>query len=159
MSFVEQVQRMARWDVWANRCVGDVLAQSNGEPSPALAAYQHVLEAELTWLRRMANEPDANTPLWGTASLDQVAIWQAEAAARMSKVAEVVDDAFLARTFEYTNSRDQKFADRVEDPLLHVFLHSQQYRGEAAAFLNATGNRVPDFDFIFWLRQGEPGAP
>ena len=64
------------------------------------------------------------------------------------------------RRSEYANSSGRQCRDRVEETLLHLFLHSQQYRGEAAALLNAAGHRVPDFDFVLWLRNGEPaGAP
>ena len=39
---------------------------------------------------------------------------------------------------------------------MHMLMHSSQYRGEAAGVLNAAGRRVPDLDFAFWLRAGEP---
>ena len=156
MSMVEQVRRLARWNIWANRLVGETLRQSNGEPASALAAYQHIFAAELTWLRRMANEPQPNLPLWGLATVEQADAWSNEAAVRLGAIQESADEGFLASTFEYANSSGRRFSDRVEEPLLHLFLHSQQYRGEAAAFLNAAGHSVPDFDFIFWLRSGEP---
>ena len=88
--------------------------------------------------------------------MEQCEAWTVESAERMAEVGRSVDEAFLEKRFSYTNSRGQHFTDRLEEPLVHTFLHSQQYRGEAAGLLNAAGSRVPDFDFIFWLRQGEP---
>ena len=88
---------------------------------------------------------------------EQALAWQQEAEMRLSSLADDLDDARLLQTFDYTNSTGHRFTDRVEEPLLHMFLHSQQYRGEAAAFLNAAGHRVQDFDFIIWIRLGQPG--
>jgi uncharacterized damage-inducible protein DinB len=156
MSLVDQVQRMARWNAWANRLIGDALRGADGEPPAALAAYQHIFEAELTWLRRIAREPHPNVALWGPATLEQAESWRGEATARMVALSGLLADQFLESTFEYANSTDRVFKDRIEDVLLHLFLHSQQYRGEAAAFLNAAGHRVADFDLIFWMRIGEP---
>ena len=152
----ELVRRLARWNMWANGLVGGVLEASGGLPVAALAAYQHIFEAELTWLRRIEGHSSPNGALWGPPDFAQTRVWSAEARALMEPVAKTADDAFLRRTFTYSNSRGQQFTEEVEVPLIHVFMHSQQYRGEAAGILNAAGRRVPDFDLIFWTRLGEP---
>lgn len=152
----ELVRRLARWNVWANGLVGGALEGSGGLPEPALAAYQHIFETELTWLRRIEGHASPNVALWGPPDFAQTREWSVEARALMTRVATTADDAFLARTFSYANSRGQQFTDGVEVPLFQVFMHSQQYRGEAAGMLNAAGQRVPDFDLIFWKRLGEP---
>ncbi|MCZ2110709.1 MAG: hypothetical protein LC118_14275 [Dehalococcoidia bacterium] len=157
MSLADEMQRLARWNGWANRVVGDVLAGTRGQPETALKAFQHVLEAEVTWLRRFEGIGKPGIPLWGPASLETVGALGEEATSLLSSLSASLDDGRLQGTFTYANSAGKQFTDRLQEPLLHMFLHSQQYRGEAAAFLNATENRVPDFDFIFWLRQGEPG--
>jgi uncharacterized damage-inducible protein DinB len=135
-----------------------VLEASGAPPERALAAYQHIFETELTWLRRIEGHPSPNVALWGPADLAKAREWAAEARIRMERVAATADDASLTRTFSYSNSRGQQFTDEVELPLFQVFMHSQQYRGEAASVLNAAGHRVPDFDLIIWARLGEPGA-
>lgn len=155
MSLVQQFERMCRWNIWANGLVLTALREGDGEPPEALAAFQHIFEAELTWLRRIQAGGDA-IPLWGAASMANCEAWSTEAGHRLRVLCEHLDDAYLQSTFSYRNSRGEAFTDRVEEPLLHCLLHSQQYRGEAAATLNAAGARVPDFDYIFWLRIGEP---
>ncbi|MGH2632372.1 MAG: DinB family protein [Tepidiformaceae bacterium] len=154
----ELVRRLARWNVWANSLVGAALEESGGEPVAALAAYQHVFETELTWLRRIEGHASPNVPLWGPPDFPQTRVWRAEAEALMAHVATSADEMLLSRRFSYSNSRGEQFTDGVEMPLFQVFMHSQQYRGEAAGFLNAAGYRVPDFDLIFWARLGEPEA-
>lgn len=150
------VEQLLRWNVWANSCVAGVLEAAGGLPHEALRAFQHVFEAEVTWLRRIAGLQLSNVPLWAPASLDGLGALRDQASSALALLLERLDDEFLASTFDYANSSGRRFSDRVEDSLLHMLFHSQQYRGEAAAFLNAAGARVPDFDYIGWLRQGRP---
>lgn len=148
--------RVCRWNRWANRQVLETLRQSAGEPPKALAAYQHVLETELVWLRRFNTDPRPMVPQWGDVSLGQVEGWTAEAAALIAVRAATLGVGGGSREFRYRNSKGFEFVNLVEDSLMHMLLHSSQYRGEAAGFLNAAGYRVPDLDFGFWMRDGEP---
>lgn len=150
------LERVCRWNRWANRQVWETLQSSGGEPPKALAAYQHVLETELVWLRRFNDDPRPMVPLWGDVSLAQVEEWTAEAAALIAVREAKLDHGGGAREFRYRNSKGLEFVDRIEDTLMHMLLHSSQYRGEAAGFLNAAGYRVPDLDLAFWAREGEP---
>jgi uncharacterized damage-inducible protein DinB len=152
----QEYDRLARWDRWANHLVFEALRASSGEPEKALAAFQHVLETEVNWLRRIEAAVEPNPPLWTGPSLDRCATYAAEAEERLTHLAVDLDDARLASTFSYRSSRGTAFTDTIAEALLHMFLHSMQYRGEAAAFLNEVGHRVPDMDFIFWRRAGEP---
>jgi len=152
----DQYRRLARWNQWANRLVFTVLTEAEGEPPEALAAFQHVLDTEITWLRRIEAIPSLDVSHWGEASLAQCESWSAEAEEWLLRLASGLDDTRLADTFSYRNSRGDEFTDTVADALLHMFLHSMQYRGEAAGFLNHTGHRIPDMDFMFWRRLGEP---
>jgi uncharacterized damage-inducible protein DinB len=153
---VETFARLARWDRWANHAVFEVLRAAHGEPANALAAFQHVCEGQMIWLGRVAGVAEPNVPLWGEASLTQVEAWLPEIEARLDGVAASFAAGELDRTITYTNSLGEAYTSTVEECLLHMFLHSTQYRGEAAAFLNAARQRVPDLDFIFWVRAGEP---
>jgi uncharacterized damage-inducible protein DinB len=152
----QQYDRLARWDQWANRLVFEVLRASDGEPANALAAFQHVLETEVNWLRRLEGVADANPPLWIEPSLAQCEAYAAEVDERLDRVAADLDSTRLESAFSYANSHHHEFTNTIADALLHMFMHSMQYRGEAAAFLNAAGHRVPDFDLIFWQRTGGP---
>ena len=110
----------------------------------------------MTWLGRIVDTSNPNVPLWGEASLEQVESWMPVIDARFESVVAEVEANGAQRVVEYTNSRGDAFTSSVEEMLTHMLLHSTQYRGEAAAFLNEAGHRVPDLDYIFWLRAGEP---
>lgn len=148
--------QLARWNRWANRQVLATLDTSGGEPAKALDAFQHVLEAELTWLRRLAGEPTAFVQQWKGSTLANCHAWIDEAHARLGQVIEQATPEWLADGFSYQNSRGEPFTNMREESLMHMLMHSSQYRGEAAGMLNAAGHRVPDLDFGFWLRDGCP---
>ena len=156
MLAIEHLRRLAAWNAWANRLVFEVLRASNGEPPRALAAFQHVLEAEMIWLRRQAGAADADVARWGTASLEISEAWYSEARDRLIELMSGINEDSLADTFTYRNSRGTEYVDRLDDALLHMLLHSTRYRGETAAFLHEAGHPVPDIDYIFWLRLGQP---
>ena len=150
------LERICRWNRWANRQVWETLRGSGGEPAKALAAYQHVLETELVWLRRFNDDQRPMVPLWGDVSLGQVEEWTAETAALIAERATKLSGRESEQEFRYRNSKGLEFVDRIDDSLMHMLLHSSQYRGEAAGLLNAAGHRVPDLDLMFWAREGEP---
>jgi uncharacterized damage-inducible protein DinB len=155
MGLAEELGLMCRWDTWANRQVLGTLRASNGAPVEALAAFQHVLAAELTWVRRIEGAPDGWAELWGEPLLTTCEQWAAEAAAALARLAARDDEAWEA-TFSYRNSSGREFVDSVARTMLHTLTHSAQYRGEASGFLNHSGHRVPDVDYILWLRTGSP---
>lgn len=143
---------LRRWNGWANSTVFATLETSDGQPEKALAAFQHVLETEVTWLRRIAGHPAPNVRQWDNPSMDLCRVYLAET----TELAAAIDEASLDAEFSYQNSRGDTFTDRAGEALTHMLLHSSQYRGEAAGFLNAAGHRVPDLDLVFWRRAGEP---
>jgi uncharacterized damage-inducible protein DinB len=152
----QQYNQLGRWNRWADRLVFAGLRTSGGEPLQALAAFQHTLETEVNWLRRIEAAPEPDLPYWTAATLDQCDAYATEAETRFVRVAGSLDSARLASTFSYANSQGATFTGLIADALLHMFMHSMQYRGEAAAFLNAAGHRLPDMDFMVWMRGGEP---
>lgn len=150
------LDRLSRWDAWANRQVLDTLRSSNGEPQLALAAFQHVLAAEVTWFERMAGDPTAFMTLWGKPSLPLCEDWYARTLSHHADLRLKLADGYESGTVTYKNSAGTPFHDPVEEILAHLFMHSSQYRGEAAGVLNHSGHRVPDLDLMFWGRSGEP---
>lgn len=157
MDIAPKLQELLRWDSWANAQVLAVLVGAGGQPQPALAAFQHIFETEIVWLRRIDGDTRPMVPLWGQPSMDSVQAWVIEARDRSANlVAALADPAEADRPYSYKNSQQMEFTDSVGDTLMHMLMHSSQYRGEAAGILNANGTRVPDLDLIFWQRLGRP---
>lgn len=157
MDIAPKLQEMLRWNWWANAQVLAVLVGAGGEPKPALAAFQHIYETEIVWLRRIDADQRPMLTLWGQASLDFVQEWVVEARERSANlVAALENPAEADRMYTYQNSQGMEFTNALGDTLLHMLMHSSQYRGEAAGILNAKDLRVPDLDLIFWQRLGRP---
>ena len=59
-----------RYNSWANRRVGEMLAAPKGaELERSLQLFSHLLRAERVWLGRIHATPDAALPLWETDAL------------------------------------------------------------------------------------------
>lgn len=157
MDIAPKLQELLRWNWWANAQVLAVLVGAGGQPKPALAAFQHIYETEIVWLRRIDADPRPMLPLWGQPSMDSVQEWVVEARQRSANlVAALNDPAEADRMYSYRNSQGTEFTNALGDTLLHMLMHSSQYRGESAGILNANALRVPDLDLIFWQRLGSP---
>lgn len=155
MSMSEELGLLCRWNIWANRQVLEAVRTSEGLPTESLAAIQHVFATEITWLRRIDGAPDPWGEPWGEPSLALCEQWSSEVRERLMRLASLTDEE-LAGTFSYSNSRGESFSDVLQRSALHMLMHSSQYRGEAAGFLNHSGGRVGDLDYVNWLRQGQP---
>lgn len=147
---IDLLERLIAWDRWANLAVFGPLQASGGEPPKALAAFQHVLETDLVWLRWMDGDPDAWFDPWQTPSLDRCREWLNEADGRLARLSDELDSRIDA-SFDYRTPWAGRQSAGIRDALTHLLMHSSQYRGEAAGFLNAAGNTVPDIDFMRWL--------
>jgi hypothetical protein len=151
-SLVPRLERMCCWNICANGLVFTALRTNAGKPTPALGAFQHVLETELTWLRRIQADGDAG-PLWGEASLELCEAWSTEENRPLRMFCEHVDAAYLQSTFSYRNSRGESFSDRLEEPLIHCLLHSQQHRPQRRSTPPASASRTSNT----YSGSGEPG--
>ena len=154
MGMAEEIGLLCRWDIWANRQVLEAIREAKGQPSEALAAIQHVFATEITWLRRVDRASDPWGEPWGEPSLALCDEWSAEVRERLMRLASRSDEE-LAGTFSYSNSRGEPFSDILQRSMLHMLMHSSQYRGEGAGFLNHSGGLVRDLDYVGWLRRGE----
>jgi uncharacterized damage-inducible protein DinB len=142
--------RLISWNRWANLQVLAPLQVSDGQPTNALAAFQHVLETELAWLRWIDGEPDAWIEPWQPPTLDRCRDFLNESDGRMGALLDQLDTR-LESTFTFSTPWTGEQTARVDEALLHLLMHSSQYRGEASGFLNAAGHTVPDIDFMRWL--------
>jgi uncharacterized damage-inducible protein DinB len=154
MGISEEIDLLCRWNNWANGRVLEAVRESSGQPIEALAAIQHVFATEITWLRRIDRAADPWGEPWGEPSLAQCDEWSAEVRERVLRLASRTDDELMG-LFSYSNSRGQAFTDVLQRSALHMLMHSSQYRGEAAGFINHSGGRVGDLDYMGWLRRGQ----
>lgn len=156
----ESLARRLRYNAWANDTLYREM-KAKDAPAASFRAFQHILEAELTWSNRILGLDRPNVPLWGLFSRVQCDAWLLTVRRQLEQIVLDHADNHFQRSFTYRNSSGREFRDPVGQVLEHMLIHSAQYRGEAAGLSNADGTQMPDLDYIIWLRLGEPepGSP
>lgn len=150
-------RRAFRHNAWANAMLLAALLAAEDVPLKAIAAFQHILETEHTWFGRLTGAESPNVPLWHDPSLARCVDWFQELAAQQEEYFHTLGGEDLVHQCSYRTRTGADYTDRVDNILMQALLHSAQYRGEAAGFAGAAGITAPDIDYIFWMRQGEPG--
>jgi uncharacterized damage-inducible protein DinB len=140
--------RLATYNRDANAVLLRALSVLDAPPEKAVAAFQHVLATEETWLGRLTGQA-GDYPLWGTPDLVTCRAW-AEASERLREFVAGLEEGQLAGMFRYRNLSGAERENELAAVIQHVMLHSAQYRGEALGAMAAAGHAPPDVDFIFW---------
>jgi uncharacterized damage-inducible protein DinB len=148
----EQLSRLLRYDIWANRETVGSLRQ--GPPPPkSLKWMGHIVGAEHLWLARIRGRP-APLPVWPELAVADCARSLSELSGMWQGFLAEGDPAGWSRKVSYTNSKGESWTSTVEDILNHVTIHSAYHRGQIAADLRAAG-QVPAYtDYIHAVRQG-----
>jgi uncharacterized damage-inducible protein DinB len=147
-----QLERMLRYDVWANGETLRSLRQS-GAPARSLRWMGHILGAEVVWLSRMEGRPSP-LPVWPDLS-------PAECEARYQDLSRQLTRSLtepwanpLNRPVSYTNTKGERWTSTVDEILTHVVIHSAYHRGQIASDLRAAGLEPTYTDYIHAVRQG-----
>jgi uncharacterized damage-inducible protein DinB len=142
------LERLLRYDIWANRETLDSLPEADTPPR-SLRWMNHIVGAELLWLSRMAGR-SAPLPVWPDLSLE-------ECAKRMDRLSEELLQSQnyepLSQPVTYTNSKGEPWASTVEEILTHVVIHSAYHRGQIASDLRSAGHEPAYTDYIHAVRQ------
>ncbi|HXY11173.1 MAG TPA: DinB family protein [Terriglobales bacterium] len=146
------IERLFRYDDWANREVVTALKKSSELPPRSLKITAHILSAERLWLERIRSEKQTY-PVWPDFTLEQcqqevehlAQLW----AAHLSSLHE--ED--LGRRLDYKNTKGETWSSQHLDILMHVVLHSAYHRGQIATDMRAAGFTPAYTDFIHAARQ------
>lgn len=149
---IRQLNRLLRYDIWAN---GETLDSLRQGPPPArsLKWMGHIVGAEYLWLARLREEP-AQLPVWPDLSVEQCAARLAELSGMWHEYLADAGGGRAAERVTYTNSKGEEWTSAVEDILTHVTIHSAYHRGQIASDLRAAGQIPAYTDFIHAARQG-----
>ena len=149
---------------WADERALAALRAAKPLPERALEIYAHILGAEAVWLARIqANRmprtrpSGAVLPVWPTLTLQQCVPHAEDIHAGFARLLKEVEAPDLAGEIAYTNSAGQSFRSRLDDILLHVFLHGTYHRGQVALLLRQGGSEPAPTDYIAFVR-GVPAA-
>lgn len=162
--FPAHFKRMASYNRWANGRLydaargipGDLYRKNVGAFFGSLhGTLNHLLVTDRIWMKRLTGEGEA------PASLDAILFddFDELAAAR-----EAEDERILAWTgrlspedfesdFSYTNMAGDRFRDRLDLLLSHMFNHQTHHRGQAHTVIGQLGHEPPSMDLIYFSRQ------
>jgi len=156
MDLPESLERMLRYDRWAN---GEALASlraSGTPPAKALRWMAHVLATERLWWGRLRKDP-RQFPVWPELELEECDALQAELSGMWRSYLGALAEPDFTRPVPYRNSRGEPWSSTPEDVLLHVVLHSAHHRGQIASELRAAGLAPATTDFVHAVRTGQLG--
>lgn len=160
---MNNINRYRRWFEYEKDAHAKVLASFDAMPEDKRAApeyqkaiglFAHMMLARRLWLYRfgiLANGPTEFFPQNG--ALDTVKQMADETHAAWSEYFDRLDDAELARVFEYRSLEGPRFRNHIEDILTQLFGHSWYHRGQIALLLRQAGGEPAVTDFVFWCRE------
>lgn len=110
----------------------------------------HLINAQQIWNSRITNEKEFG--VW------QINEWNETLEINdnnYSKTLKIIDEKNLENLIEYTNSKGQKFTNKIEDVLFHIINHSTYHRAQIATDLKNCGIEPINTDYIFYKRKIE----
>lgn len=120
----------------------------------AVDLFAHMMLARRLWLYRFGVLDEGPRDFFPqNVALDAVKAMAEEMHAVWSAYFERLDDAEIARVFEYRALDGPRYRNRVEDILTQLFGHSWYHRGQIALLLRQAGGEPAATDFVFWSRE------
>jgi uncharacterized damage-inducible protein DinB len=143
------MDRLFRYDDWANREEVSRLRAMESPPPRAVRILAHIAATQWLWLARMlGGTPPAVWPEW---TLDECAVQFDALPGAWSDALPRID---RAASITYVNSLGERWTSRNDDVLTHVVLHGAYHRGQIAIIVRDAGETPPYTDFIHCTRAG-----
>src|SRR4051794_16318454 len=127
--------------------------RSSPEFQKAVDLMAHVIAARRMWLYRFGVLPDSPSLFATDATLEEVSASLTAMESAWESYLARIDDAELARPFEYRSLDGKQFRNAVHDVLTQLFGHSLYHRGQIAALVRSLGCEPAVTDFIYWTRE------
>ena len=113
----------------------------------------HIVAARRMWLFRFGVIKENVELFPGETRLDELPTQIEEMEMLWSQYLSQLNDAELARVFEYQSYEGQRFRNTIEEILTQLFGHSWYHRGQIAQLVRSIGAEPAVTDFVFWARE------
>jgi len=153
MTMLEHLQRLFRYDHWANREILIALQALETPPQRPVNLLGHIVSAERLWLERLLLQKQT-LPVWPLFTIQQCRLEVEHLPGLWENYLNSVGESGLTRLLSYKNTKGEAFSSPKQDILLHVVMHSAYHRGQIAADMRAAGFTPAYTDFIHAARQG-----
>lgn len=153
---------MARYNRWANLRLYDAAAHLS-EPdykrprgaffSSLHGTLNHILAADLIWLRRLTETGEAPDRLDAELgeTLPALRAAREEADARFIALTDSYYQEDFDHSLRYTDMAGQRHSVPLAQVLAHVFNHQTHHRGQAHCLLSQAGQKPPPLDLIYFV--------
>ena len=159
--------RFRRWYEYERDCNAKSLAMLASVPAErrntpefqkAVGRMAHLVAARRWWLHSLGHLPEASE-LFPQTSLDDLPALVASTEAAWVKYLQNLDEAELAREFEWAHPNGQRYRWNVEGMLTQVFGHAWYHRGQIAQLVALVGGKAVDTDYIRWSKPTRIDTP
>lgn len=167
----QHFQMFAAYNRWANALLYDAVAELSDEEftrqvgaffGSAMGTLNHLLTADLMWMKRFTGTGEAPSTLDAILHPDFAGL----RAARMGEDARMVEwidgltEAELAGNFSYSpvTGPSRTIMQRLAPALAHLFNHQTHHRGQAHMILTVLGKPSVSLDLIYFQRTEEGRA-
>lgn len=154
--------RFRRWYEYERNCNAATLAMLASVPTEKRSAAEfqkavdkmaHLVAARRRWLHRLGHWPETPSAAFPQGNkLDDLPKQVADTEAAWVAFLSRLDDADLAREFEYAALDGKKYRWDIEGVLTQTFGHAWYHRGQIASLVAGLGGRAVDTDYIFWCK-------
>lgn len=137
------------YDYYANELILKTMLEA-GNPERAVKLMAHVLAAQQIWLARCRQDTYVQLPtLWPD--------WQADELPNINHQnnknwLQFLESENLDTIISYKNSTGITFTDSITDVLTHLINHGTHHRAQAGQVVKNTGFKLPNTDYITYLR-------
>jgi uncharacterized damage-inducible protein DinB len=160
--------RFRRWYEYECDCnakslemLASVPAERRATPEfqKAIGRMAHLVAARLRWLNRLGHWPQAPEAFPQGTTLEELPGLVSAAEAAWRQYLHRLDEAELARVFEWQFADGRRFRWNVEGVLTQTFGHAWYHRGQIAQLVAALGGKAVDTDYIFWSKPEQVETP
>lgn len=141
-----QIERLFRYDDWANREETARLRQVNAPAAVRLLG--HIIGAQWVWIGRIRHE-SAKIEVWPVLTIEACA---AELDPLRDAWALILRTVDRGSTIDYRNSKGEPWSSPVDDVLMHVIMHGGYHRGQIATLVRQGGDAPAYTDLIHATR-------
>lgn len=139
------------YDHYTNLLISDQIKDA-GNPEKPVRLIAHLLSVQQIWLARCLGEPCICGSAWPQWSSDVFKQTIDKNHKDWTSFIDTLNPADFSQRVRYKSFKGEAFSNRLVDILTQVINHGVHHRAQAGQFLKVEGEKLPQTDFIYYLR-------
>lgn len=149
----DPIYQLFLYNDWANKTlITSLKRHAEAIPPACLNLLSHIVNAQMIWSGRI----NGDKPTLGVWELHTLAECETYHDQSSSILQQKINSADIEKTaiINYTNTKNDRFSNALQDILLHVFNHGSYHRAQIATELKKNGISPINTDYITFARIG-----